>query len=115
MDAIKHGDLVGTDKYGNKYYQNDFYFFGRNRWVEYNQTVFLDYDGSQVPAEWHNWLHYICDDPPTTNPRVHYKWMIEHGENLSGTDKAYTPYSTTPAKIKSWSPPGTQLKLTSNK
>jgi hypothetical protein len=25
---------------------------GRNRWVKYTDSVGMDYDGSQVPAEW---------------------------------------------------------------
>jgi NADH:ubiquinone oxidoreductase subunit len=29
------GCLMGTDKYGNKYYENKRFFYGRNRWVEY--------------------------------------------------------------------------------
>jgi len=37
---------------------------GRNRWVEYADRVYLDYDGSQVPAEWFGWLHYKTDLPP---------------------------------------------------
>lgn len=32
-DDIKDGVLIGEDKYGNKYFQNDRYFYGRNRWV----------------------------------------------------------------------------------
>lgn len=36
QDALKIGTLVGTDKYGNKYYQNPYYFFGRSRWIEYS-------------------------------------------------------------------------------
>lgn len=35
MDELKIGNLVGTDKYGNKYYENPRFFYGRNRWVEY--------------------------------------------------------------------------------
>lgn len=35
MDNLRPGTLVGTDKYGNKYYENPHYFYGRNRWVEY--------------------------------------------------------------------------------
>ena len=27
-DALKEGRLIGEDKYGNKYYQNDRYFYG---------------------------------------------------------------------------------------
>lgn len=35
MDSLRPGQLVGTDKYGNKYYENPRYFYGRNRWIEY--------------------------------------------------------------------------------
>ena len=44
--------MVGVDKYGNKYFENPTYFYGRNRWVIYNEKVHLEYDGSQIPAEW---------------------------------------------------------------
>ena len=44
--------MVGEDKYGNKYYKNDEYFYGRNRWIVYNPKHGVDYDGSMVPAEW---------------------------------------------------------------
>lgn len=52
------GTLVGTDKYGNKYFENNYYFYGRNRWVEYAPHVHMNYDGSQIPAEWFGWMHY---------------------------------------------------------
>lgn len=39
-------------------------FPGRNRWVEYADEIWLNYDGSQVPAEWFGWLHYKTDLPP---------------------------------------------------
>jgi NADH:ubiquinone oxidoreductase subunit len=64
-DDLKNGTVVGKDKYGNTYYENNRYFVGRNRWVIYNDNVYLDYDGSQVPAEWYGWLHYKTDLPPT--------------------------------------------------
>lgn len=35
MDECKDGTLIGTDKYGNKYFENPRFFYGRNRWVEY--------------------------------------------------------------------------------
>lgn len=61
FDDLKTGTLVGTDKYGNKYYENPYYFYGRNRWVEYTDHVNMDYDGSQIPAEWYGWMHYkVC-------------------------------------------------------
>ena len=94
------GKFVGEDKYGNKYYKNDQYPVGQNRWVVHNDKTYFEYDGSQIPAEWHNWLHYVCDDTPIENPRVQYKWLAPHRENMSDTTSSYVPYSTTPTKIK---------------
>uniref|UniRef100_T1J4D4 cyclin-dependent kinase n=1 Tax=Strigamia maritima TaxID=126957 RepID=T1J4D4_STRMM len=105
MDDSKIGTLVGVDAFGNKYYENNMYFYGRNRWCEYNELVHLDYDGSQVPPEWHRWLHYMTDDPPTLVPPVQHRWMIPHEENWTGTSKAYQPYSTTRKKVEEWVPP----------
>ncbi|XP_074644808.1 NADH dehydrogenase [ubiquinone] 1 alpha subcomplex subunit 12-like [Tubulanus polymorphus] len=104
-DELKWGDFVGEDKYGNKYYQNKTYFMGRSRWVDYNNQINTDYDGSQVPAEWHRWLHYIADEPPTVVPPVKHRWLMDHVENKSGTSGEYVPYSTTRPKIESWVPP----------
>ncbi|KAJ8682079.1 hypothetical protein QAD02_017871 [Eretmocerus hayati] len=104
-DELKFGNLVGQDKYGNKYYENNMYFYGRNRWVMYNEKVGLNYDGSHVPAEWYGWLHYKTDLLPHRDPnRPKYKWMADHTPNLSGTNKAYMPYSTTKPKIHAWKP-----------
>lgn len=52
------GKLVGVDKYGNKYFENPYYFYSRSRWVEFVDHQHLEYDGSQVPPEWFGWLHY---------------------------------------------------------
>jgi NADH:ubiquinone oxidoreductase subunit len=107
MDDIKSGKLVGADKYGNKYFENQQYFFGRSRWVEYAEYKNLEYDASQVPPEWFGWLHYRTDAPPESDPiKLHakYKWMLDHSENLSGTTYKYMPYDTTQPKIKAWDP-----------
>jgi NADH:ubiquinone oxidoreductase 17.2 kD subunit len=32
--------------------------------VEYNDKMFLDYDGSQISPEWYGWMHYKTDLPP---------------------------------------------------
>jgi NADH dehydrogenase (ubiquinone) 1 alpha subcomplex subunit 12 len=107
MDSVKGGRLVGEDKYGNKYYENLYYFMGRSRWVEYAEWRNLEYDGSQVPAEWFGWLHYRTDAPPFADAvKLHakYKWMLDHSENMSGTKDAYYPYSTTKEKIEAWDP-----------
>ncbi|KAH9426123.1 NADH dehydrogenase (ubiquinone) B17.2 subunit [Dermatophagoides pteronyssinus] len=102
FDLLKVGTLVGTDKYGNRYYENNEYMHGANRWIEYSDRVHLDYDASQIPAEWHGWLHYMTDIPPTKAQYPRHRWMIDHQENMTGTRLQYVPYSTTPAKIQSW-------------
>lgn len=105
MDELKLGTLRGTDKYGNKYYENERFFYGRNRWIEYAPYYRLEYDGSQVPAEWFGWLHYKTDLIPDQDPsRPKYKWMLDHTENFSGTPRQYVPYSTTKQKIEPWKP-----------
>ncbi|KIH67855.1 SEP domain protein [Ancylostoma duodenale] len=83
MDVTRVGTLVGTDKFGNKYYEDNSYFMPRNRWVEYPDKVWLDYDPTQIPPEWHRWLHHIGDDTPTQNPPKNEKWVLQHEENLS--------------------------------
>lgn len=64
----------------------------------------MDYDGSQIPAEWHRWMHYMTDNPPTVEKLVQYKWLDGHRENMTGTRQAYMPYDTVPPKIESWKP-----------
>lgn len=98
------GTLMGVDKYGNKYFENNEYMHGKNRWVVYSDRAYLDYDGSQIPAEWHGWMHYITDIPPTKADYPKHRWMIDHEENLTGTPAQYVPYSTTRPKIASWKP-----------
>ncbi|ETN86843.1 NADH dehydrogenase [ubiquinone] 1 alpha subcomplex subunit 12 domain protein [Necator americanus] len=80
MDVTRVGTLVGTDKFGNRYYEDNSYFMPRNRWVEYPDKV------------GHRWLHHIGDDTPTQNPPKNEK------------DKKYIPYSTTRTKIQGWQP-----------
>ncbi|VDP08966.1 unnamed protein product [Heligmosomoides polygyrus] len=105
MDVTRVGTLVGTDKFGNKYYEDNSYFMPRNRWVEYPEKVWLDYDASQVPPDWHRWLHHMTDDTPTVKPLKTEKWAMQHEENLSiFEDKKYIPYSTTRTKIQAWQP-----------
>jgi len=103
-DELKEGKLVGVDKYGNKYYENDKYMFARNRWVVYAGHFGLDYNASQVPPEWHRWLHHIGDNAPTVEPFERKRWEIDHEENLTGTAGIYVPYSTTRPKVEAWRP-----------
>eukprot|EP01136_Pigoraptor_vietnamica_P024243 Opistho-1_new@77103 len=102
---LRAGTLVGEDKFGNKYYEDKNRILGRNRWVEYKP--WKAYDASQIPAEWHRWIHYISDHPPVADPRMNYhpSWAAPYTQNLTGTTAEYVPYSTTRPKIEEWIPP----------
>jgi NADH:ubiquinone oxidoreductase subunit len=78
------GELVGEDKYGNRYYRSK---TGDRRWVIYNGLV----EASRVPPDWHGWLHHTFVDPPTTAPFQTKVWEKEHRPNLTGTGEAYRP------------------------
>jgi NADH:ubiquinone oxidoreductase subunit len=78
------GNLVGDDRFGNRYYQNR---AGTRRWVIYNGTV----EASRVPPEWHGWLHHTFREPPTVAPLPVKSWEKDHQPNLTGTIGAYHP------------------------
>ena len=86
----KRGALVGTDAFGNRYYQsrdNVSYDGRKRRWVVYNGYA----EASKVPAEWHGWLHYTFDEPPTREPLKRQPWEKDHVPNLTGTVHAWRP------------------------
>ncbi|KAI5640885.1 NADH ubiquinone oxidoreductase subunit NDUFA12 domain-containing protein [Phthorimaea operculella] len=109
-DSLKEGRFVGQDCWGNRYYENNYYMLCRNRWVEYYDNCGWNYDGSMVNADWFGWLHHKTDKTPCEDeakqelycdPYAH-RWLMGHQENLTGTNCAYYPYSTTPARIQPW-------------
>ena len=69
------GRKVGTDRFGNTYYEarRPLPVYGRaRRWVVYAQGK----EPTTVPPEWHAWLHYTT---PTPLPeRKLYPWQQEH-------------------------------------
>ena len=89
IDTALHGDHVGTDGQGNRYYRSkkkspD----GRERrWM----IPIGDNDASIVPPEWHGWLHGNFDGVPESHlppPRI---WETEYLPNRTGSDQAYRP------------------------
>ena len=48
-------------------------------------------EASKVPAEWHGWLHYTFDEPPTVEPLMRRGWEKDHLPNLTGTVEAWRP------------------------
>ncbi len=78
------GQLVGSDEFGHKYFRER---NGRRRWVIFPGEV----EASNVPPEWHAWLHRMVDSPPSETPVKTQGWEKPHLPNLTGTDDAYRP------------------------
>lgn len=105
-DEIKHGELVGEDAHGNKYYQNNEYFFLRNRWVIFPDNRGYDFDATNISPEWHRWMHHGTDKPPSTHPRQWERWQTDEDPTTrTATPMKYVPYTTTEPKIEPWTPP----------
>lgn len=77
------GVLVGTDDFGNRYYQGK---DGQRRWAIYKGTV----EATRVAPEWYGWLRHTIQEPPKTNGPVR-SWQKPYQPNLTGTDGAYRP------------------------
>jgi len=82
------GRRVGTDRFGNLYFESR-----RNRPI-YNRprrwVVFVKgKDPTTVPPEWHAWLHHTV--PAPLPEQKLYPWQQDHLPNLTGTPYAYRP------------------------
>jgi NADH:ubiquinone oxidoreductase subunit len=89
-----HGELVGVDDYGNRYYRERGYRDRRapgwrteRRWVVFSR----DADPTRVPTGWVGWLHGRLDQPPSEQPLPAPSWAKERLPNLTGTPAAYLP------------------------
>jgi NADH:ubiquinone oxidoreductase subunit len=108
--ARMKGRQVGTDRFGNAYYESrdDYLNYGRKRrWVLYAGAP----EPSAVPPEWHGWLHHTSDAPLPEAKK--HPWMIEHRPNPTGTANAWRPpghdYAggrrpTTAGDYEAWTP-----------
>ena len=86
----KRGVLVGADENGNRYYQsrdNISYDGRKRRWVVYNGYA----EASKVTPDWHGWLRYTNEEPPTVAPLKRRRWERDHEPNMSGTPLAWRP------------------------
>ncbi|KAK1766268.1 NADH ubiquinone oxidoreductase subunit NDUFA12-domain-containing protein [Phialemonium atrogriseum] len=100
----KAGTLVGVDKFGNKFYENNDELPLRTRWVDY---VKHDFDASHIEPMWHMWISYGVDQPPTQDPltATNRSWASpRHIPNPTFSRGAFKTYSTTKPKISSWEP-----------
>lgn len=84
------GRHVGTDAGGNRYFvqaKGVGPLGVPRRWVIYANGA----EASKIPPEWHGWMHYTVDTPPTAEAYRPRPWQKPHQENLTGTQAAYRP------------------------
>lgn len=89
FDINRRGVFVGEDEQGNRFYEE------RRPSLEGRKRRYVVYNGlaeaSRVSPDWHGWLHYTLDRPPTEAPLKRQAWELPHLPNLTGTVRAYRP------------------------
>ena len=86
----RQGRYIGSDEFGNRYYEQKCGVgpLGRpRRWVIYKDLS----EPTLVPPEWHGWLHYTFDAPPTEERYHPRPWEKGPRMNMTGTAEAYRP------------------------
>ena len=91
--TLLFGTCVGQDTSGNRYFRRRARATHgtdarktEKRWVIYKGAA----EPSSVPAEWHGWLHYTADAPPSERATRH-AWQKPHAPNPTGTASRYLP------------------------
>ncbi|TCK31651.1 NADH:ubiquinone oxidoreductase subunit [Ancylobacter aquaticus] len=88
----RHGEFVGTDDFGNRYYRTkggriDPSLGFERRWVIFNGVA----EATKIPPGWHAWMHQRSDVPPSQETYVAHEWEKPHRPNPTGTVDAYHP------------------------
>ena len=96
IKTLISGKLIGTDIYGNKYYENS----KGKRWVIYSGEI----DASKIPVEWYSWIDFTANKIEKTHDLKKYDWQKPHQPNLTGTDSAYYPYKNKNVNVKKYKP-----------
>ncbi|KAI9315482.1 NADH ubiquinone oxidoreductase subunit NDUFA12-domain-containing protein [Dichotomocladium elegans] len=97
----KWGPLIGIDRFGNKYFENNEEISGRERWVEFASS---EPDSADIDPAWHMWLARIVQEPPTEMTFKPQKWWAQPTPNFTGTKSFFRTYNTTKPKIDAWEP-----------
>lgn len=82
--SARKGTQFGEDEFGNRYYISK---DSDRRWVIYAGSN----DASNIPPEWHGWLHGTHDGNPEDFLPPKRDWEKEASVNLTGTSGAYMP------------------------
>jgi NADH:ubiquinone oxidoreductase subunit len=96
LGDTKAGTLIGTDRWGNKYFENLAEELPlRTRWVDYKSSEF---DAAQIEPGWHAWMSYLVDTAPSSDPLLALGKRVWETEkpipNFTQSRGAYRPYST---------------------
>ena len=97
LKTIFLGKLIGTDEFGNKYYESK----NGKRWVVYSEEV----DSTKIPVEWYSWIHFMPNKIEKKHVLEKYEWQKPHQSNLTGTESAYYPNKNkdeSEKKYKTW-------------
>ena len=98
LNTIFFGKFVGSDSFGNKYYENK----KGKRWVIYSDEI----DASKIPVEWYSWMHFTPNRIEKNHDLEKYEWQKPHQSNKTGTQEAYYPNKDKKdvinKKYKSW-------------
>ena len=83
---------VGQDETGNRYFEaktdRESYDKGRRR----RYVIYKGYaEPTKIPPDWHAWMHYLTDEPPSVAPLKRRAWEKDHLPNLTGTVYAWRP------------------------
>ena len=54
--------MKGTDKFGNRYYEDLDLPYGQHRWVEFADIH--NPDPVLITPDWHGWMHHVYDETP---------------------------------------------------
>ena len=73
LKTLFFGKYVGTDDYGNKYYQSK----KNERWVIYSKNI----EATKITSDWYLWIHHTTDKVPDGKDNK-YSWQKKHLENL---------------------------------
>ena len=88
LDTWQHGEFVGTDDAGNRYFRSKPGAKKQNRrWVLYNGYA----EASAIPPGWYGWMHYRTAEPPKDGDYTPREWEKPHIRNYTGSALAYRP------------------------